>query len=154
MSMVDAGLSDDELLEALRQAVAARQAVPAEFVAAAKTAFAWHNIDAELARLTYDSMRDTDFALSTRTEAASIRALTFTSGHLTIELEVGTESLVGQIVPAQAALITIQPMTGAETDVRADEIGCFSIEPIPAGQFRLRILSAAGFETITGWITL
>ena len=154
MSKVDAGLSDDRLLEALRQAVAARQAVPAEFVAAAKNAFAWHNIDAELAQLTYDSIRDADYALSTRTEAASIRALTFTSGHLTIELEVGTESLVGQIVPAQTALITIQPMTGAETDVQADEIGCFSIEPIPAGQFRLRCRTAAGVETITGWIAL
>lgn len=154
MSMVDAGLSDDELLAALRQAVAARQAVPAEFVAAARNAFAWHNIDAELAQLTYDSIRDADHALSTRTEAASIRALTFTSGHLTIELEVGTESLVGQIVPAQPGFITIQPMTGGETDVQADEIGCFSIEPIPAGQFRLRCRSGAGVETITGWITL
>jgi hypothetical protein len=154
MSMVGAGLSDDELLAALRNAVAARQAVPADFVAAAKNAFAWHNIDAELAQLTYDSIRDTGHALSTRAEAASIRALTFTSGHLTIELEVGAESLVGQVVPAQAALITIQPVMGAETDVQADEIGCFSIEPIPAGQFRLRCRSAAGFETITGWITL
>jgi hypothetical protein len=154
MRMAGAGLSDDELLAALREAVAARQAVPADFVAAAKNAFAWHNIDAELARLTYDSMRDTDLALSTRTEAASIRALTFTSGHLTIELEVGTESLVGQVVPGQTALITIQPMTGTEIDVHADEIGCFSVAPIPAGQFRLRCRTAAGVETITGWITL
>jgi hypothetical protein len=154
MKMAGAGLSDDELLEALRQAVAARDAVPAEFIAAARNAFAWHNIDAELAQLTYDSMRDAEPALSTRTEAASIRALTFTSGHLTIELEVGTESLVGQIVPAQTALITIQPMTGAETDVQADEIGCFSIAPIPAGQFRLRCRSDTGVETVTGWITL
>jgi hypothetical protein len=38
--------------------------------------------------------------------------------------------------------------------VRADEIGCFSIEPIPAGQFRLRCRSAGGVEAITGWIAL
>lgn len=152
--MAGAELNDDELLAALREAVTARRAVPDDFVAAAKNAFAWHNIDAELAQLTYDSMRDTDLALATRTEAASIRALTFTSGHLTIELEVGTESLVGQVVLAQTALITIQPMTGAEIEVSADEIGCFSIEPIPAGQFRLRCRAAAGVETITGWITL
>jgi hypothetical protein len=154
MRVAGPGLNDDELLEALRQAVAARDAVPAEFIAAAQNAFAWHNIDAELAQLTYDSMRDAEPALSTRTEAASIRALTFTSGHVTIELEVGTESLVGQIVPAQSAVITIQLMTGAETDAQADEIGCFSIAPIPAGQFRLRCRSGAGVETVTGWITL
>jgi hypothetical protein len=154
MRVAGPGLNDDELLEALRQAVAARDAVPAEFIAAAQNAFAWHNIDAELAQLTYDSMRDAEPALSTRTEAASIRALTFTSGHLTIELEVGTESLVGQVIPAQSAVITIQLMTGAETDTQADEIGCFSISPIPAGQFRLRCRSGTGVETVTGWITL
>src|SRR5262249_56172362 len=65
MTMLGAGLSDDELLAALRHAVAARQAVPAEFVAAAKNAFAWHNIDAELAQLTYDSIRDAGLAPST-----------------------------------------------------------------------------------------
>ena len=31
------------------------EAVPPEFVEAGKNAFAWHNIDAELAQLTYDS---------------------------------------------------------------------------------------------------
>jgi len=153
VSAVGAGLTDDELLEALRRAVAARQDVPPDFVAAAKDAFAWHNIDAELARLTYDS-HAADHALATRTEAASIRALTFTSGRLTIELEVAQDSLVGQIVPAQPAVITLVPRSGDETVVAADEIGCFSVEPIPLGQFRLRCRTAAGVETVTGWITL
>ena len=53
--MVAEGWDDEALLAALRQALRARQAVPAEFVEAAKNAFAWHNIDAELAQLTYDS---------------------------------------------------------------------------------------------------
>jgi hypothetical protein len=153
VSAVSAGLTDDELLEALRRAVTAREAVPADFVAAAKQAFAWHNIDAELAQLTYDS-READQALATRTEAASIRALTFTSGRLTIELEVGQDSLVGQIVPAQPAVITVLARTGSEIVITADEIGCFSVEPIPAGQFRLRCRTSAGVETMTGWITL
>jgi pyridoxine 5'-phosphate synthase PdxJ len=153
VSAVGAGLTDDELLEALRRAVAARQDVPPDFVTAAQGAFAWHNIDAELARLTYDS-RAADHALATRTEAASIRALTFTSGRLTIELEVAQDSLVGQIVPAQPAVITLVPRTGSETTVEADKIGCFSVEPIPLGQFRLRCRTPAGVETMTGWITL
>jgi hypothetical protein len=127
--------------------------VPADFVAAAKDAFAWHNIDAELARLTYDS-RDADYALATRTEAASIRALTFTSDRLTIELEVGQDSLVGQIVPAQPAVVSVLPRSGNEIVIEADEIGCFSVEPIPLGQFRLRCRISAGVETMTGWITL
>jgi hypothetical protein len=153
VSAVGAGLTDDELLEALRRAVSAREAVPPDFVAAAKEAFAWHNIDAELARLTYDS-RDAEHALVTRTEAASIRALTFTSGRLTIELEVTQDSLVGQIVPAQPAVISVLPRVGDELVITADEIGCFSVEPIPVGQFRLRCRTSANVETMTGWITL
>jgi hypothetical protein len=153
VSVVGTGLTDDELLEALQRAVSARKAVPDDFVAAAKDAFAWHNIDAELARLTYDS-RDAEHALATRTEAASIRALTYTSGRLTIELEVTQNSLVGQIVPAQPAVISVLPRAGDELVITADEIGCFSVEPIPVGQFRLRCRTSAGVETMTGWITL
>ena len=86
--MMGTGWDDEELLAALRQALLARQAVPPGFVEAAQNAFAWRNIDAELAELTYDSVRDNEMAASMRAEAASIRALTFTSAHLTIELEV------------------------------------------------------------------
>jgi hypothetical protein len=147
-------MEDEELLVALRQAVHARESVPAEFVAAAKNAFAWHNIDAELAQLTYDSTRDLDPAPSTRAETASIRALTFTSAHLTIELEVTPDSLIGQIVPGEPGTIKVQPKVGAEATVTADEIGLFAIEPIPSGSFRLHCRTDSGFETVTGWISL
>jgi hypothetical protein len=148
------GWGDEELLAALRHALRARDAVPADFVAAGKSAFAWHNIDAELARLTYDSSRDAEQALSTRAEAASIRALTFTSPHLTIELEVAHASLLGQIVPAQAAVITVQPQAGTARAVPADEIGCFSVYPVPSGSFRLQCRTQGGLDIVTGWISL
>ena len=97
--MVAEGWDDEALLAALKQALRARRAVPPEFVEAGQNAFAWHNIDAELAQLTYDSTRESDRAASTRTEAASIRALTFSSAHLIIELEVTWDSLLGQTRP-------------------------------------------------------
>jgi hypothetical protein len=147
-------MNDEQLLVALRQAVRARESVPADFVTAAKNAFAWHNIDAELAQLTYDSTRDLDLASSTRAETASIRALTFTSAHLTIELEVTVDSLIGQVVPGQPATIKVQPKVGAETAVTADEIGLFAIEPIPSGSFRLHCRTDTGVEVLTGWISL
>jgi hypothetical protein len=154
VSAVSEGWDDEVLLTALRQAVQARQAVPPEFVAAGKNAFTWHSIDAELAQLTYDSSLDAEPVRSTRSEAASIRALTFTSVHMTIELEVSQDSLVGQIVPAQAGTIKIQHRDSPETEVTADEIGCFSIHPIPSGPFRLHCRTAAGLDAFTGWITL
>jgi hypothetical protein len=152
--MMGTGWDDEELLAALRHALLARQAVPSGFVEAAQNAFAWHNIDAELAELTYDSVRDDEMATSVRAEAASIRALTFSSAHLTIELEVTQESLLGQIVPTQTATVTVQPSAGNETLVQTDEIGCFSIRPIPSGPFRLHCRTVAGVYVLTGWITL
>jgi hypothetical protein len=157
---------DERLLSALGRALRARRDVPPEFVRAAKDAFAWHDIDAELAQLTYDSVDGPDVATATRAEDASIRALTFTSPRLTIELEVTAESLLGQIVPTQVATIEIQARPGptsavgaeAATDtgtaVTTDEIGCFTIRPVPRGTFRLRCLAAGGIDVRTGWITL
>jgi len=34
-----------------------------------------------------------------------------------------------------------------------DEIGCFVVEPVPAGPFRLRFRLADGIDVMTGWIT-
>jgi|HubBroStandDraft_2_1064218.scaffolds.fasta_scaffold571136_2 hypothetical protein len=154
MSASELNWDDDEILVALRLAVQARQAVPPDFMAAARNVFAWHNIDAELAQLTYDSARDADFAQQTRAEAATIRALTFTSARLSVELEVTADSVLGQLVPAQIAAVRVRHQDGAEATVIADEIGCFRIDPIPAGSFRLQCRTADGIEILTGWLRL
>jgi hypothetical protein len=157
---VTASWSDEELLAALRDALDERRAVPPEFIQAGKNAFAWHNVDAELAQLTYDSGCGSEaglelgLAAAVRADAASIRALTFTSARLTIELEVTEDSLLGQIVPGQIATIEVQPRAGEKTATTADEIGCFSIRPIPVGPFRLHCAAPAGIEVWTGWVTL
>jgi hypothetical protein len=148
------GWDDEALLAGLKQALGARRAVPPDFVEAGKNAFAWHNIDAELASLTYDSALDSDRTLVLRAESASVRALTFSSPHLTIELEVTPDALVGQVIPAQAMTVTVQPRTGEETELATDEIGCFSIQPIPAVTFRLHCQAAGDIDVVTGWITL
>ena len=93
---------DEKLLAALGEAIKARQAVPESFVETGKNAYAWHDIDADLAQLTYDSLVDRERVAIVRSEAASIRALTFTSARLSIELEVATNSLLGQIIPPRA----------------------------------------------------
>jgi hypothetical protein len=155
VSAVSAVWEDDDLIAALHEALHARQAVPDEFVEAGKNTFAWRNIDAELARLTYDSVRDLELAASLRAEEATIRALTFTSARLTIELEVTTDAVVGQVVPAQPATIIVQPgAAGTQTEMRADEIGCFTIQPIPVGAFRLQCRTDSGVEVMTGLFTI
>ena len=148
------GWDDEQLMAALREAMRAREAVPGWFIEAGQSAYAWHNIDAELAQLTYDSHHDADRAAVVRSEAASIRALTFTSAHLSIELEVTGGSLLGQIIPPQGGTIEAQTSAGANTTTPVDEIGCFSVVPIPAGPFRLRCRTTDGTDVLTGWITL
>jgi hypothetical protein len=153
VSAVTEAWDDDELFTAMRDALRARRAVPAEFVEAAKSVFTWHNIDAELAQLTYDSTRVPEPA-TTRSDAASVRALTFTSPRLTIELEVSGDSLLGQVVPAQQATVEVQIQAGASTSIASDEIGCFAVQPLPASPFRLRCQATDGIDVLTGWILL
>jgi hypothetical protein len=147
------GWDDDELLAALGDAMRAREAVPEWFVETGKNAYAWHNIDAELAQLTYDSDLDRDRAAVVRSETASIRALTFTSGRLSIELEVASGSLLGQIIPPRTGTLEVHTTAGV-TSSPVDEIGCFSVTPIPASPFRLRCRTEDGADVLTGWITL
>jgi hypothetical protein len=145
---------DDRLLAALGQALKAREAVPSWFIETGKNAFAWHNIDAELAQLTYDSQQDQRAVAVVRSEMASIRALTFTSAHLSLELEVTGTSLIGQLLPPRAGELEIQTRAGGISTTEVDEIGCFSVDPIPDSPFRLRCRAADGTDVLTGWITL
>jgi hypothetical protein len=145
---------DERLLVALGEAIKARQAVPSWFVETGKNAFAWHNIDAELAQLTYDSNDDRREAAVMRSETASIRSLTFTSAHLSLELEVTENSLLGQIIPPRPGALEIHTRAGEISTTEVDEIGCFSVDPIPDRPFRLRCRTADGTDVLTGWITI
>jgi hypothetical protein len=160
---------DEQLLATLGEAMRARREVPGWFVETGKNAYAWHNIDAELAQLTYDSLSDPlgdslgdslsdslgdrERAAAVRSEAASIRALTFTSTGLSIELEVGEGSLLGQIIPPRAGTLEVHTTAGVASSP-VDEIGCFAVTPIPASPFRLRCRTEDGTDVLTGWITL
>ena len=143
---------DDQLLAALGGAVRARQAVPDAFVDMGKGAYAWHRIDAELAQLTYDS--GTVRIAAVRSETASVRALSFASAHLSMELEVTDDCLLGWVIPSRAGTLEAQTGAGASTTTTVDEIGCFAVDPIPASPFRLRFRAADGTDVLTGWVTL
>jgi hypothetical protein len=120
---------------------------------AGKNAYAWRNIDAELAQLTYDSAHDRGALVSVRSESAAIRALTFTSAQLTIELEVADDCLHGQVIPTGAETIEIQAHVGTVGVSPVDELGFFRIQPIPANPFRLSCRTVDGTEVQTRWIT-
>lgn len=128
---------DDRLLATLEDAVSSAQAVPSSFLAAGKAVYAWRTIDAELADLTYDSAADPELLSAIRAESATLRALTFVSAGLTIEIEVTPEGLLGQISPVQAYQVTAYAGTADAGEENSgfgtaviDELGFFVIRPL------------------------
>jgi hypothetical protein len=142
---------DDTFLEKIRQAL---EPVPESFLTAGKAAFAWRNIDAELAALTYDSAQDALAGAGTRAEPASLRSLTFDATDLTIELEIIDNVLHGQLVPAHAGTVEVRYPNGEVLSVEVNDIGYFTVSPLPAGRFRLYCAPAEGEAVLTDWITL
>lgn len=106
-------MDDERLLAALGEALRAREAVPDWFTETAKSVYAWHTIDAELAELTYDSgTGDSGIGVAAnaavRSETASVRTLTFSSARLSIELEVADDCLLGQVIPPREGTVEAQ----------------------------------------------
>lgn len=142
--------ADRELLAALRDAWDQVDPVPAFVLEAARGAFAWRDIDTELAELVSDS----------RLEETSVRGLdgprllTFTAGGLTVEVEVavtpGGRDIVGQRVPPQPATVTIR-CNGPDRVVDADELGRFSAAGVPAGPVSL-LCRGGGPTHATSWV--
>jgi hypothetical protein len=150
---------DDRLLAAIGDAVRAARDVPASFTEAGRAAYTWHGIDAELAALTFDSATEQVAALAIRAEEASPRFLSFAAADLTIELEIGPDTITGQIVPPQPGHADACPVSGPALTAEIDEIGCFVIRPLPASPFRLHCHTdpghgSSGISALTTWITL
>jgi len=147
---------DDERITAeLSDAVREAEEVPGRFLHAGRSAFAWRTVDAELAELTADSA---DSAATepagTRSDTTPRRALTFTAGDVTIDVEVAAGALLGQIVPPQPGELELQSRDGAPHTVPVDAVGWFRIGVRPAGLFRLRLRTESGRTVHTEWTRL
>jgi hypothetical protein len=144
---------DDRLFAALKDALREAEEVPPRFVEVGKAAFAWRNIDAELADLTYDSSAaELQPAGAVRAQDATLRALTFATADLSIELEITPDALLGQILPPQSGRAATYLAAGPVTEARVDEMGFFAIRPVPGSAFRLRCVTSAGLDVMTGLI--
>jgi hypothetical protein len=138
--------ADDALLAELRSVVGRVDPVPPGMVAAARAGFGWRTIDAELARLTHDSVVDTDRMALVRGVGAP-ELLTFEGPGLTVEVETlataaGGLRLLGQLVPAQAGQVEIRH-AGGTTTVDADAMGRFAAEGVRTGPVSLRCRAGA-----------
>jgi hypothetical protein len=150
---MDLGGNDDELFEALRDALATSDEVPRAFVEAGKAAFVWQTIDAELAALTYDSDWDTLALAPVRSESATLRSLTFASDGWTIEIELTPDGVLGQLDPPEAGTVSARDDGGEVASAAIDDLGFFALRPVPTFPYRLVCSVESGITILTGWIT-
>ncbi|MBO3749178.1 hypothetical protein J5X84_24130 [Streptosporangiaceae bacterium NEAU-GS5] len=150
---------DDELLAELAEALRAADEVPPELIEMGDAIFAWKftwsDADAELAALTYDSEFDAGrVGALTREESAPLRALTFACPELTFELEITQDAVLGQVIPYRVMDVRVRFLSGEEFVATTDEVGCFTLRPIPAAPFYLQCRTENGTAVATHWITL
>ncbi len=144
---------DDHLFASLTKAFQEADDVPPRFVETGKAVFTWHTIDAELADLTYDSsLSPIEPVGAMRAQDASLRALTYATTELTIEVEITPDAVLGQILPPQPGRMTVYLAAGPGSEAPIDRMGFFAIRPIPMSAFRLRCTTVSGLDVKTGFI--
>jgi hypothetical protein len=148
--------SDDELMAALAEAVAEQGVVSERRRAAAQAAFTWRTVDEELADLLHDSALDTGAAV--RSGAATVRALAFGRGAVTLEVEVEGDAVLGEVVDedvsaATPATVTVQQPGLEDRTVEVDASGFFRFTGVTPGPARF-VMVRAGWILATPWVVL
>lgn len=146
--------STDPMFSTLRSVIDRADPVPAAIIEAARAAYTWRTIDAELAELTADSAMA---AAGVRSSSAP-RLLTFEGAGVEVEVEVAqtgaTRRLSGQLVPVGPAQITVR-WSGGSQGTTADDLGRFAVERIPAGSVSLAIVRVGADQpVVTSWISI
>jgi hypothetical protein len=141
---------DEALLEDLAEAVRRRAAVPPHRRDAARAAFAWRTIDAELLQLTYDSA---ELAAAAVRGSEDPRLLAFSGGDVGLELEVGDDCIWGQVTPSETTAVVLETSAGARRSADTDESGIFTVDRPAAGPLRF-VVERAGHEQRTEWVVL
>jgi hypothetical protein len=152
---------DERLMGELREMFAEVDPVPPLVIETAKASLGWRRLDADLAELLSDSaLREEPFAV-TRGGEAAVRAVTFSSANLTIDIEVHADdqarTVLGQLLPPARATIEVQTTGEGQFSAEADRLGRFRVRLSRAGPVRLRVLGGdtrAGPTVETSWITL
>jgi hypothetical protein len=147
--------SDDALMQELKEAVEQEKAVPEHVMQAARAAFDWRGVDTELEFLTLSFDSVLSDCVGVRGPATdSPRMLVFDGETLTIELEVGEDVLMGQVVPARSELVIVECADGHQEEASADDAGFFLLRRPVQGPIRLRWPSGETAGAVTGWISI
>ncbi len=142
----------------LRAIFAHLDPVPQLLDDAARAAFGWRTVDAEIAELLRDSADATDDAALLVRSGGGPRQLSFESPQLGIEIEV-TETgprerrLAGQLLPPADATVTVERPGQDPLSVQADDLGLFVLEGLRAGALRLHV-ALRGAQIAIPWTSI
>lgn len=153
-------MTDDDATEAELRAIFSRvDPVPQLLDDAARSAFGWRDVDAELAALIRDSgdAEQEEAGMLVR-GGRGARQLSFESPRLGIELEVTATGererrLEGQLLPPGSATVTIERPGEDGLSVQADELGRFVLDGLRAGVVRLHVV-LRGTQIAIPWTTI
>jgi hypothetical protein len=142
---------DDTLLAALREALdSARHPRTDVLIAQGQEAFAFARVSEEFAALVYDSLLADELAGASRA-GDDIRTVIFEADSgISLEVEVGAETIVGQVAPAGPAGVVAEFADGRRTPVETDELGCFTLPSPGRGVVRFH-LTRDDQTTVTDW---
>ena len=144
-------MDDDQLLEALGQALRETDPVPNAVTEFAKAGYGWRNLDAQLAELVFDSA--VEELVGVRSESET-REVTFRAPGVEIEVAVLSEDsrrIVGQLIPPQAADIELR-YNGETRSTRSDHLGRFTFHDVPQGPISLRCDLGDDQTVQTDWL--
>ncbi|MGO9957376.1 MAG: hypothetical protein ACLP50_15645 [Solirubrobacteraceae bacterium] len=149
------------LVSDLRALIGDTDPVPPLVTEAAKAAFGWRRLDADLAELLADSSLETESLARTRGAGAPVRSVTFSAGGLTIDIEIHSDgaqrTLLGQLSPRQSVTIEIQTLDDNQAATAAtDSLGRFRARITGGHQIRLRIVGEPPSATVveTSWVMI
>ena len=145
--------TDDELLRELAAALR-EEPVDDRIVRAARGAFAWRTVDADLILLELDSSAIAAAGAAVRAGgSAPPRTLAFRGERLSVEIEIDEAGIVGQLTPPQPGRITLLTAAGPGVSTQADEVGCFAFPPRVSGPIRLDC-RVDHDHFVTQWVTV
>ncbi len=128
--------------------------VPDAVIAAARSAFAWRDFDAQLARL-IDAEQLAGSAVRAHGEH---RLLTFEAPGVTVAIEAtevnGARKLIGQLVPSGPHHVSLEAaaQNGQLLTAPVDHLGRFTLASVPAGLVRLKCVMPDGTQIVTEWV--
>lgn len=140
----------ERLQDLLTEALAAADPVPDHVLEAAREAFTWRTIDAELAELVYDSAEEEPVGIRS---AGTSRQMTFRAPGMEIEMMVmaeGVRRLVGQLVPPQQAVVELRRGESVR-ETATDGLGRFSFEGVPTGPVQVAVVGDDDSRVVSEW---